>query len=84
MVRQLHIDAPVYHVMCLLGKKYPANETDFRRSGLPGVFEPAKAGSRLKVTTRALTHCLLLCPLAVMTIGVVVIVLTLAVLVCDH
>lgn len=49
MVRQLHIDSPVYHVMCLLGKKYPANETDFRRSGLPGVFEPAKAGTRLKL-----------------------------------
>lgn len=49
MVRQLHIDAPVFHVMCLLGKKYPANETDFRRSGLPGVFEPAKAGTRMKL-----------------------------------
>lgn len=51
MVRQLHLDAPVYHVMCLLGKKYPANETDFRRSGLPGMFEPARAGTRMKVNS---------------------------------
>jgi len=49
MVRQLHINTPVYHVMCLLGKKYPATEIDFRRSGLPGMFDPTKAGTRMKL-----------------------------------
>ena len=49
MIRQLHINAPVEHVMCVLGKKYPSNETDFRRSGLPGTFEAVRAGKRLKL-----------------------------------
>ncbi len=49
MIRQLHINAPILQVMGILGKKYPANETDFRRSGLPGMFEPSKAGTRMKL-----------------------------------
>ena len=30
MIRQLHINQPVPHVMCILGKKYPSSMLEFR------------------------------------------------------
>jgi telomerase protein component 1 len=51
MIRQLHISAPNHQVMCLLGKKYPLSIDEFRQSGLPGVYDPAKAGQRMKLPT---------------------------------
>eukprot|EP01089_Gocevia_fonbrunei_P021021 TRINITY_DN7989_c0_g1_i1.p1 TRINITY_DN7989_c0_g1~~TRINITY_DN7989_c0_g1_i1.p1 ORF type:complete len:1161 (+),score=299.65 TRINITY_DN7989_c0_g1_i1:106-3588(+) len=49
MVRQLHIAQPVSHVMCILGKKYPADQTSFYSSGLPGTFDKDRAGKRMKL-----------------------------------
>ena len=37
--------------MCILGKKYPMSLEEFRNSGLPGVFDPSKAGTRMKLPT---------------------------------
>ncbi len=51
MIRQLHLSKPVYNVMCLLGKKYPVAESDFRLSGLSGQFEIERAGRRMKLPT---------------------------------
>jgi len=51
MIRQLHISQPVLQVMCLVGKKYPSNEADFRVSGLFGNFDLDKAGKRMKLPT---------------------------------
>lgn len=51
MIRQLHISKPPLNVMCLLGKKYPSTETQFRDSGLPGKFESERAGRRMKLPT---------------------------------
>ena len=51
IIRKLHISEPVYHVMCLIGKKYPENPEDFRRSGLPGTWDQDKAGKRMKLPT---------------------------------
>eukprot|EP01130_Rhizamoeba_saxonica_P006688 TRINITY_DN2669_c0_g1_i1.p1 TRINITY_DN2669_c0_g1~~TRINITY_DN2669_c0_g1_i1.p1 ORF type:complete len:2177 (+),score=451.33 TRINITY_DN2669_c0_g1_i1:90-6620(+) len=49
LVRQLHIAEPHYLVMCILGKKYPLNEKEFRESGIEGTFEESKAGTRMKL-----------------------------------
>ena len=35
--------------MCLLGKKYPANYTEFIHSGLPGSWDPDMAGVRMRL-----------------------------------
>jgi len=51
MIRQLHISHPNGVVMSILGKKYPLTMEEFRNSGLPGVFDPAKSGSRMKLPT---------------------------------
>lgn len=40
LIRQLHISTPHLQVMCLIGKKYPSTEAEFRVSGLYGRFEP--------------------------------------------
>jgi len=48
LVRLLHICEPPYHVMCILGKKYPASEDEFKRCGLPGQWQPNLAGTRMK------------------------------------
>ncbi|KAH3757178.1 telomerase protein component 1 [Pelomyxa schiedti] len=48
LVRQLHISEPPYHVMCILGKKYPTTEEEFKRNRLPGEFQPKLAGTRMK------------------------------------
>jgi len=51
LVRLLHIDKPVFHVMAILGKRYPSNQNDFYASRLPGTFEENMAGNRLKLAT---------------------------------
>jgi len=51
LIRQLHISEPNYNVMCLLGKKYPNSENEFRELNLPGKFEEDKAGRRMKLPT---------------------------------
>jgi telomerase protein component 1 len=49
MIRQLHMSKPPYAVMCILGKKYPETETEFRAANLPGEFDAALAGRRMKL-----------------------------------
>eukprot|EP01116_Phalansterium_solitarium_P003945 TRINITY_DN1478_c0_g2_i3.p1 TRINITY_DN1478_c0_g2~~TRINITY_DN1478_c0_g2_i3.p1 ORF type:complete len:2362 (+),score=859.43 TRINITY_DN1478_c0_g2_i3:58-7143(+) len=49
MIRQLHVSAPTFHVMCLLGKKYPMTLDEFRRHKLPGTFDPKLSGKRMKL-----------------------------------
>eukprot|EP01090_Pellita_catalonica_P022069 TRINITY_DN8444_c0_g1_i1.p1 TRINITY_DN8444_c0_g1~~TRINITY_DN8444_c0_g1_i1.p1 ORF type:complete len:910 (+),score=188.39 TRINITY_DN8444_c0_g1_i1:83-2812(+) len=49
MIRQLHISQPVNNVMCLLGKKYPATQSEFYASGLRGTFDQSRAGKRMKL-----------------------------------
>lgn len=49
MVRQLHISKPTSNVMAILGKRYPSNEFDFWRSGIPGLFDPSRSGKRIKL-----------------------------------
>ena len=49
MIRQLHISYPPNATMCILGKKYPLDETEFRVLKLPGRFEPERAGNRMKL-----------------------------------
>ncbi|PRP83176.1 hypothetical protein PROFUN_09604, partial [Planoprotostelium fungivorum] len=51
LIRRLHISEPSQTVMRILGKKYPANEEEFQKSGLPGSFDSTKAGSRMKLPT---------------------------------
>jgi len=51
LIRQLHISTPHLQVMCLIGKKYPSTEAEFRVSGLYGNFEHEKAGRRMKLPT---------------------------------
>jgi len=49
MIRQLHINQPVSHVMCILGKKYPGSLLEFRDSGLSGSFDELRSGKRMKL-----------------------------------
>jgi telomerase protein component 1 len=51
MIRELHIATPVYPVMCILGKHYPANREDFLNSGLPGLFDHKLANTRMRLPT---------------------------------
>jgi len=51
LIRQLHISEPSFAVMCLLGKKYPTSESEFREMNLSGKFEEEKAGRRMKLPT---------------------------------
>ena len=51
LVRKLHISEPVYHIMCILGKKYPEDSQTFYQSRLPGMFDETKAGQRMKLAT---------------------------------
>ena len=51
MIRQLHISEPIYNTMCLLGKKYPATDSEFRALKLQGEFDSTKAGKRMKLPT---------------------------------
>lgn len=51
LIRQCHIREPKYHVMCILGAKYPLSQEEFSKIGLPGTFDPKKAGKRMKLET---------------------------------
>ncbi|XP_059497803.1 telomerase protein component 1 [Stegostoma tigrinum] len=48
LVRWLHLKEPAYHVMCLLGRRYPADLQSFSRSRLPGPWDSRRAGKRMK------------------------------------
>ena len=49
MVRLLHLTTPQMTVMALLGKRYPATELDFLQARLPGTFDAARAGRRMRL-----------------------------------
>lgn len=51
LVRKLHISEPAEAVMGLIGKKYPENREEFRRSKLQGVWDEERAGKRMKLPT---------------------------------
>jgi len=51
LIRKLHIAAPVYPVMCLVGRKYPTTAEEFRTSRLEGLWDAEKAGKRMKLPT---------------------------------
>nr|XP_040571191.1 telomerase protein component 1-like [Lepeophtheirus salmonis] len=47
LIRLLHIHHPQEFVMCLLGKKYPESEDEFKKHKLRGKFQPENAGKRM-------------------------------------
>lgn len=49
LIRNLHISEPVENVMCLLGKKYPRDVSEFLSSGLPDSWDPDMAGLRMRL-----------------------------------
>ncbi|KAL8176473.1 UNVERIFIED_CONTAM: hypothetical protein K2H54_035247 [Gekko kuhli] len=49
LIRRLHISEPAQHVMSLLGRKYPSDLHTFSRSRLPGPWDSALAGTRMKL-----------------------------------
>ncbi|KAH8877567.1 Telomerase protein component 1 [Schistosoma japonicum] len=49
LIRRLHISKPRFSVMCILGKTYPLDSTDFIRMGLEGQWDSSKAGTRMKL-----------------------------------
>ena len=51
LVRKIHIAEPVQYIMCLIGKRYPNDPEEFRRSRLPGMWDQDRAGKRMKLTT---------------------------------
>lgn len=51
LIRKIHISEPVEHVMCLVGKKYPEDPEEFRKSRLPGTWDQDRAGKRMKLPT---------------------------------
>lgn len=51
LIRKLHISDPVYHIMCLIGKKYPEDPEAFRRTRLPGIWNQDMAGKRMRLPT---------------------------------
>ena len=51
LVRKLHISMPAEAVMGLIGKKYPEDPEEFRRSKLQGVWDQERAGKRMKLPT---------------------------------
>ena len=51
LVRKLHISEPAESVMGLIGKKYPEDREEFRRSKLQGVWDQERAGKRMKLPT---------------------------------
>ncbi|XP_078056692.1 telomerase protein component 1-like, partial [Mustelus asterias] len=48
LVRWLHLKEPTYHIMCLLGRRYPSDLQSFSRSRLPGPWDSRRAGERMK------------------------------------
>ena len=51
LVRLLHISDPADFVLAILEKKYPEDKEKFRQSRLEGMFEPSRAGQRMKLKT---------------------------------
>jgi len=51
LIRKLHISEPAEAVMGLIGKKYPEDHEEFRRSKLQGVWDQEQAGKRMKLPT---------------------------------
>mmetsp|Transcript_24240 Transcript_24240/g.43116 ORF Transcript_24240/g.43116 Transcript_24240/m.43116 type:complete len:583 (+) Transcript_24240:253-2001(+) len=53
LVRKCHVNAPPKEVLSILGKKYPATEEDFAKSGLGQFepFDPSRSGKRMKIPT---------------------------------
>ncbi|XP_007567502.1 telomerase protein component 1 isoform X1 [Poecilia formosa] len=49
LIKKLHIKEPAEFVMAILGKKYPGDAKAFSRSGIKGVWEPDRAGQRMKL-----------------------------------
>uniref|UniRef100_A0A3Q1AT66 TROVE domain-containing protein n=1 Tax=Amphiprion ocellaris TaxID=80972 RepID=A0A3Q1AT66_AMPOC len=49
MIKRLHIKEPAEHVMAILGKKYPADQTAFTDSGIKGNWDRKRAGQRMKL-----------------------------------
>ncbi|RNF27382.1 putative telomerase-associated protein [Trypanosoma conorhini] len=54
-IRRLHISQPAYAVCCLLGKRYPDTEKEFRERGLDEggtrAFDPQLRGRRMRLPT---------------------------------
>ena len=51
LVRLLHISDPADLVLAILEKKYPEDKERFRQSRLEGMFDPSRAGKRMKLKT---------------------------------
>ncbi|KAM4557504.1 telomerase protein component 1-like [Fundulus diaphanus] len=49
LIKKLHIKEPAEFVMAILGRKYPSEVKAFTRSGMKGVWEPDRAGQRMKL-----------------------------------
>ncbi|XP_067833090.1 telomerase protein component 1-like, partial [Heptranchias perlo] len=49
LIRWLHLREPAYHIMCLLGRRYPSDLQSFARSRLPGPWDSRWAGKRMKL-----------------------------------
>uniref|UniRef100_UPI00398F80EF uncharacterized protein n=1 Tax=Pristiophorus japonicus TaxID=55135 RepID=UPI00398F80EF len=49
LIRWLHLKDPAYHIMCLLGRRYPSDLPSFARSRLPGPWDSRRAGKRMKL-----------------------------------
>lgn len=49
LIRRLHIKEPAYHVMCILGRRYPSDLSTFSKSRLPGPWDAQRAGKRMKL-----------------------------------
>ncbi|XP_043914013.1 telomerase protein component 1 [Protopterus annectens] len=49
LIRRLHIKEPAYHVVCILGRRYPSDLSMFSKSRLPGPWDAQRAGKRMKL-----------------------------------
>ncbi|XP_015251183.1 PREDICTED: telomerase protein component 1 [Cyprinodon variegatus] len=49
LIKKLHIKEPADLVMAILGKKYPSDAKAFIHSGIKGVWDPDRAGQRMKL-----------------------------------
>eukprot|EP01116_Phalansterium_solitarium_P003943 TRINITY_DN1478_c0_g1_i1.p2 TRINITY_DN1478_c0_g1~~TRINITY_DN1478_c0_g1_i1.p2 ORF type:complete len:706 (+),score=379.58 TRINITY_DN1478_c0_g1_i1:128-2245(+) len=51
LIRKVHAEGPADLTMPILGRKYPADEAAFAKSGLSGVFDASRANKRMKLPT---------------------------------
>ena len=51
LIRKIHICDPPNIIMPILGKKYPSSQEEFYRSKLPGHWDEAQSGKRMKIPT---------------------------------